>query len=348
MTTLPQHIGPYRPLHRIGASGMGTVYFAYHPASGAPIAVRVLHPGFASDALYRARFVREVAVLRKVSGPCLIPLTELCSRARGDAQRRRPRDADSRNGQLPPPMLTQQTLPTTEERMNFRTAAILATAVGTLALAGCASSHDPDVVEQATGGPAKTASSSSTKPSGELVASGFGQQDEYVWVTSLVRNTSPHVGQTVTVQFNILDAHNKIIGSESQVESFSRPDQLLVVGTQVDVKNEKAAKVKATLLVEDEGTFSTKPFPKIPTSAVHISKGEYGDTSGTFEVSNPTTAPLKDARVDVICYDTKHNVVGGSSEYPDLVPPSGKIRVESTLNTLGAPAKCDAYAGPGL
>ncbi|MGV9249295.1 hypothetical protein [Streptomyces sp. NPDC003710] len=311
--------------------------------------MKLLHPDFASDASYRARFVREVAVLRKVSGPYLVPLTELCSRARGDAQGRHPRDADSRNGRLPPPMLTQQTIPITEERMNFRTAAIVATAVGTLALAGCASSNDPDVVEQATGGPAKTASSSSTKPTGQLVASGFGQQDECVWVTSLVRNTSPHVGQTVTVQFNILDAHNKIIGSGSQVESFSQPDQLLVVGTQVDVKsNEKAAKVKATLLVEDEGTFSTKPLPKIPTSAVHIGKGEYGDTTGTFEVSNPTTAPLKDARVGVICYDTKHNVVGGSSEYPDLVPPSGKIRIESTLNTLGAPATCDAYAGPGL
>uniref|UniRef100_A0AAU3HS20 Lipoprotein n=1 Tax=Streptomyces sp. NBC_01393 TaxID=2903851 RepID=A0AAU3HS20_9ACTN len=233
--------------------------------------------------------------------------------------------------------------------MNFRTAAVLATAISTLALAGCASSSDPDVVEQATDGPAKATSSSSTKPSGQLVASGFGQQDEYVWVTSLVRNTSPHVGQTVTVQFNILDAHNKIIGSDSQVESFSQPDQLLVVGTQIDVKsNEKAAKVKATLLIEDEGTFSTKPFPRIPTSPVHISKGEYGNTTGTFEVSNPTTAPLKDARVGVICYDAKHNVVGGSSEYPDLVPPSGKIRVESTLNTLRAPAKCDAYAGPGL
>jgi serine/threonine protein kinase len=81
VTTLPQHIGPYRPLHRIGAGGMGTVYFAYHPASGAPIAVKVLHPDFASDASYRARFVREVAVLRKVSGPYLIPLTDADTQA---------------------------------------------------------------------------------------------------------------------------------------------------------------------------------------------------------------------------------------------------------------------------
>lgn len=39
--------------------------------------------------------------------------------------------------------------------MNFRTAAILATVVSALALTGCASGKDPDVVEQATGGPAK-------------------------------------------------------------------------------------------------------------------------------------------------------------------------------------------------
>ncbi|MGW0631780.1 hypothetical protein [Streptomyces sp. NPDC002758] len=226
--------------------------------------------------------------------------------------------------------------------------AVLAVGILALPLAGC-SSHEPDVVERATSAPSAAASKAADKPGGELIASGFGQQDEYVWVTSLVRNKSRQVGQTVTVQFNVLDSHNKIIASESQVENFSQPDQLLVVGTQIDVKShEKVAKIAATLLVEDEGTFSDKPFPKIPTSAVRVSKGEYGDTTGTFEISNPTTAPLKDARVGVICYDAHHNVIGGSSEYPDLVPPSGKIRIESTLNIRSAPAKCDAYAGPGM
>ncbi|WP_326791677.1 serine/threonine protein kinase [Streptomyces sp. NBC_00841] len=74
--TLPQRIGPYRPLHQIGAGGMGTVYFAYHPVSGQPSAIKVLSSAYATDQQYRQRFAREVEVLRKVSGPYLIPLTD--------------------------------------------------------------------------------------------------------------------------------------------------------------------------------------------------------------------------------------------------------------------------------
>ncbi|MFI1394580.1 hypothetical protein [Streptomyces sp. NPDC020681] len=234
--------------------------------------------------------------------------------------------------------------------MALRTATVAACILA-LALTGCSTSV-PDVVEQTAAGSETSdapAASASAKPDGRLISSGFGQQDEFVWVTSLVRNDSKQVGQTVTVQFNVLNATGNIIGSESQVESFSRPEQLLVLGTQVDVPtSEKATRVEATLLVEEAGAFSDSPFPEIPTSAVTIGKGEYGDTTGTFEVSNPTNAPLKNARVGIICYNAKQNVIGGASEYPDLVPPSGKIRIDSTLNTRGTPAKCDAYAGPGI
>ncbi|MEU7289115.1 serine/threonine-protein kinase [Streptomyces flaveolus] len=80
---LPDRIGPYRPLRRLGAGGMGTVYFA-HPPGGTPVAVKVLHPEFAADAVHRRRFAREVATLTKISGPYLLELTA------ADAQAERP------------------------------------------------------------------------------------------------------------------------------------------------------------------------------------------------------------------------------------------------------------------
>jgi serine/threonine protein kinase len=55
---------------------MGTVYFAYHPVSGQASAIKVLSSEYANDQHYRQRFAREVEVLRKVSGPYLIPLTD--------------------------------------------------------------------------------------------------------------------------------------------------------------------------------------------------------------------------------------------------------------------------------
>ncbi|WP_405940817.1 serine/threonine protein kinase [Streptomyces sp. NBC_00207] len=76
MSSLPDRIGPYRPLQRIGAGGMGTVYYAYHRDSGQPLAVKVLHEDHAGDRDHRKRFAREAAALRKVTGPYLVPLID--------------------------------------------------------------------------------------------------------------------------------------------------------------------------------------------------------------------------------------------------------------------------------
>ncbi|MFF2546839.1 serine/threonine protein kinase [Kitasatospora sp. NPDC058063] len=73
---LPDLIGPYRPLRLIGAGGMGTVFYCLHPGTGQPLAVKVLHADHAQDPVHRRRFAREVAVLRKVTGPYLVPLVD--------------------------------------------------------------------------------------------------------------------------------------------------------------------------------------------------------------------------------------------------------------------------------
>ncbi|GAX58261.1 serine/threonine protein kinase [Streptomyces olivochromogenes] len=59
----------------LGAGGMGTVYAAVGER-GERVAVKVVHAGQAADEQFRARFRREVQVLGRVSGPCLVPLLE--------------------------------------------------------------------------------------------------------------------------------------------------------------------------------------------------------------------------------------------------------------------------------
>ncbi|MFC5784709.1 serine/threonine-protein kinase [Streptomyces aureus] len=54
---------------------MGTVYAAVGER-GERVAVKVVHAGQAADEQFRARFRREVHALRRVSGPCLVPLVE--------------------------------------------------------------------------------------------------------------------------------------------------------------------------------------------------------------------------------------------------------------------------------
>ncbi len=63
----PQVIGAYRLLGRLGAGGMGLVYLG-RSAGGRTVAVKVVHPHFALDEQFRARFRREVAAARRVAG----------------------------------------------------------------------------------------------------------------------------------------------------------------------------------------------------------------------------------------------------------------------------------------
>ncbi|WP_158079231.1 serine/threonine-protein kinase, partial [Actinomadura sp. CNU-125] len=63
----PRSAGRCRILARIGAGGMGMIYFG-RSGSGRPVAVKVVHAEFARDPEYRERFRREVAVTRVVGG----------------------------------------------------------------------------------------------------------------------------------------------------------------------------------------------------------------------------------------------------------------------------------------
>lgn len=203
-------------------------------------------------------------------------------------------------------------------------------------IAGCSS-----------GGDAASSESSRTQSGsgGELVSSGFGQSGEYVWVTSLVKNTSGTVGQTVTVQFNVLDDKGSIIASTDQVEAFSTPDQTLAVGTQVTLpKNEKAAKVNATLDIKEDGIGPKEPKPTMPPIKAQIKPVQYGDGfEAIYDVANPTSEPLKDVRIGVVCTNSSGKIIGGAVEFPNLIPASGKVQAKNTVITSGKPAECTAY-----
>jgi serine/threonine protein kinase len=63
----PRVIGPYRLLGRLGAGGMGQVFLGLS-TGGRPVAVKVVRAELAADPEFRARFGREIAAARKVSG----------------------------------------------------------------------------------------------------------------------------------------------------------------------------------------------------------------------------------------------------------------------------------------
>ena len=63
----PQQIGPYLLSWRLGAGGMGEVFFGRSPG-GRAVAVKLIYPRYANDAEFRRRFHLEVEACRKVGG----------------------------------------------------------------------------------------------------------------------------------------------------------------------------------------------------------------------------------------------------------------------------------------
>ncbi|MGK5532548.1 serine/threonine-protein kinase [Streptomyces sp. URMC 129] len=71
----PRTIGAYRILRRLGQGGMGRVYLG-RSGGGRTVAVKVVHPHFAADERFRARFAREVAAARLVGGAWTAPVLD--------------------------------------------------------------------------------------------------------------------------------------------------------------------------------------------------------------------------------------------------------------------------------
>ncbi|WP_067488337.1 serine/threonine-protein kinase [Actinomadura hibisca] len=66
----PRRLGGYEVTGRLGTGGQGAVYLARPDDGGPQVAIKLLHTRLLGDRQARARFVRELAMLRRVAGFC--------------------------------------------------------------------------------------------------------------------------------------------------------------------------------------------------------------------------------------------------------------------------------------
>lgn len=224
--------------------------------------------------------------------------------------------------------------------------------IASLALVACGGSSDlspaspapratsPEVASEST------AEASGTDEMGRILNSGFGQRDEYVWVTAIVENLTETVGHTVTVSFNVLDDDGQILATETQVEGFSLPQAEHIIGTQVTLaKGETAADLEVSLDVQDENLFGDTPFTAVTASETTIESNSVGGPGASLELTNNTSENVANPRVQTACFDAAGQIIGGGSEYPEFVPAQGRIKVDLHLIVSEEPTSCASFVG---
>lgn len=75
-TALPDRIGHYRIVRKLGQGGMGIVYAAHDERLDRPVAVKVIG-GVSDDQAARTRFWREARAAARVSHPNICQLYEI-------------------------------------------------------------------------------------------------------------------------------------------------------------------------------------------------------------------------------------------------------------------------------
>jgi hypothetical protein len=193
---------------------------------------------------------------------------------------------------------------------------------------------------------AKAAAEKAAKTA-KIVETGFGQNEEFTYAASIVKNKTDHGGQGVTVTFNLKDAAGKLIATESARQSFGWGGEEMAVGTVISVdKGAEVAEVEATLAVEEDAAFGAdKPFGKFDVVAGAVEKAAGGGWEAKFKLKNPQAEAVESPRVGVVCWDDKGKINGGTAEYPASIPGGGEAVVAANVIVSGAPDTCKAYVG---
>lgn len=106
--------------------------------------------------------------------------------------------------------------------------------------------------------------------------------------------------------------------------------------------------VDASVSLSDHGPSGDELEPLEQVDSREVRADQYGGTTAVFELTNPSESNLEDLRLGVVCYDAEGSIIGGTSEYPNLIAAQKSVLLESTVLTSVEPSKCVAYPNYGL
>lgn len=183
-----------------------------------------------------------------------------------------------------------------------------------------------------------------------VLEAGFAQDlgSQYAKAAAVVQSEGGGAnGYFIVVSMNFLDKSGATIVTEQQTESISWDDQKLIVPVFTDLGSEdaKVASVEATVTVSNSG--ATTGTPLTDPVVAKPTRGEFGGTAVKVTYSNPTDEDLTDARAGVLCRNKAGDIIGGESNYPDVVPAGQEIVQSVDITTSEPAASCEATLNYG-
>ncbi|WP_156448334.1 hypothetical protein [Mycobacterium sp. NAZ190054] len=167
-------------------------------------------------------------------------------------------------------------------------------------------------------------------------------------MTSTVRDVP--VGQYATVSFNLYGADGALLSTESQTEQGVNPGAVITVGTQVTApEGGPVTRIEPTLDVSQHDPVQTPEFSDVVLEVGPVTVGQdstFGTPTAEAELANPSDQQIPAARVGVVCFNPQGDIIGGGSEFPDVVPAQGRVKVSARLVVTGIPDRCEMTAQP--
>jgi hypothetical protein len=222
----------------------------------------------------------------------------------------------------------------------FRSVVPIFIVVPLVAACGASVTHNP-----ASGG--DSSSSSPAPTAAGIEQSGFGGSGGYLWVTSTVHHVP--VGQFATVSFNLYGADGTLLATESQTEQAVNPGARITLGTQVTApQGQPVARIEPTLKVSEHDPVMPTKFSDVvlQLGPVTVGQDEFGSPAAVAELTNPSSQQIPSARVGATCFNQQRTIIGGGSDFPDVVPANGKVRTAARLLVSGTPDHCEMTVQP--
>lgn len=194
-----------------------------------------------------------------------------------------------------------------------------------------------------SGSPQQSTQTNGAQPTVE--AAGFGGRGNYLWVTSIVRDTQP--GTFITVSFNLLSADGTILATARQVEEGVNPNRRMIIGTQVEApKGQTVVRVQPTVGVSPDSLRPKFEDVVLGVGGVTVGTNSFNQPTAKAVLTNPSQEQIPGARVGIACFDNQSNIIGGGSTFPGLIPPGGQVMASADVMVSQQPTRCEMTAQP--